>query len=703
MKNRFLLVAAFFPLLVFANFQYEDYIIERMDIYRYSSFDVADRFYSCSPSSEDDLLSTLSSSIFAMKFNTVNYQISVPSTILSSSGSSTQPRWNIYARYYDGSSYSSVCLSPFILPRLSSFYRSIPTLFQLGYRGPGFSFISNSGNNYCINVNYPLLVSDVLSSTNTVFRQALLSSLSALQTSISNIQVDLGQFQDDYSFVNASHFNISNVIDYAAADSVIPSRLATSLKSSARDPYNFDNIKPILDSYYFAQWLPLAFSDSDLASPLHNDSRVKKGLQNLGDSFAAGGAYHYTTPMTNELRRLSTNVVAEVHAALSNNTEQIKDRLAHMFDNPSDTSTVGGGVANISRAAGVLAGAVNNNRVMVSIDNATPVSVLLDGPINLDQSQLTQLSTPLAGLERWIDTWYQDWYDFFSPNVSGYNWIHFFDMVSSFKDVNHTDLVSLQSCVSNLLLSLRGDITNSVVSTNGYLLLSDYADYIHSGGLDTLLDVMDDDSYSDLKAEIDSLYHSDTSEGYGRWWRYFTGLSTVQANSIFKLSNIFQVHEKLLKDLKRDNSDLDVQDASDSSVFRKLLYTIPSDEDTFNKLSQLTNSIDQSGMARVQQLIPDLTNRFSVAASLYDKDFVLPSEISWELIPADSSINSPARIVTIRPSEHYRLFQLLHFGLAFSYCLVNIILFPKFLLFLVRLFDRVWNKSEKLIYNSTQS
>lgn len=408
-----------------------------------------------------------------------------------------------------------------------------------------------------------------------------------------------------------------------------------------------------------------------------------------------------------EVKRLNpTNWVGDVKSALSNNTQKIKDDLASWHDFGSNSlrqvNTILSGIdANTSGSA--IRSAVDGITVSIQNSGDNVVSVDLNAPVTIDADQFTTLDSGLSGLKSSVDTWYQDWYSFYSPHVSGYNWIQFFDMVSSFKDVNHTDLVSLQSCVSNLLVSLRGDITNSVVSTNGYLLLSDYADYIHSGGLDSLLDLMDDDSYSDLKSEIDSLYHADISEGYGRWWRYFTGLSTVQANSIFKLSNIFLAHEKLLKDLKRDNSDLDVQDASDSSVFRKLLYTIPSDEDTFNKLSQLTNSIDQSGMVRVQQLIPDLTNRFNLAATLYDHDFVLPSEISWVLIPGDPSINSPARVVTIRPSEHYRLFQLLHFGLAFSYCLVNIILLPKFLLFLVRLFDRVWNKSEKLIYNSTQS
>ena len=204
-----------------------------------------------------------------------------------------------------------------------------------------------------------------------------------------------------------------------------------------------------------------------------------------------------------------------------------------------------------------------------------------------------------------------------------------------------------------------------------------------------------------IKDELNSLGADDVSAGYGRWWRYYTGLSTIQANSVFKIANLLVDHEKLLKDLKRENTD--VVELSDSNVFADLLSKIPSQTHIDNKISELTNSIDQSGFVRIRELIPDLTNCLSVASVLYDHDFALPTDISWVLIPSDSDLNIQERVVHISPSEHYRVFQVLHYGIAFSYCIVNLILLPKFLLLLVRLFDRVWNKSERLIYNSTQS
>ena len=717
MKNSFLFIAALFPLLSFS-FTQEEIRDKVTGCYRYYYSDnysvKTAHFTGKLPAVEsylkvnDIAIETTTSFVNYPDFSDLSYS----TTNLYSSETAV--------RCIEVNTTKYAPLNTF--PSLYVIYNFATSLYAAGYRGSGFKLFQDiSASRAKFNFNYSLAVADISASTNVVFRQILLSHLSSISADINSIGVSVNSINSDYQQFNYLALNP----DYAAfvnrqaspATSNGGPSQSSNLQSllNPNDPRSYersralaelsrDNLKAVVSAIDDPS---SEFYGNDINTVLSNSDMFQRAIQQGGGGGSVASiARDIKKLSTNDWVSAVTNDLANNRASITNqlsqNTEDIKNELLHIFED-NDPSTTGRAIRDIAGNASTLASAVHNNRVVVTVENTTPVSVLLDGPVNIDQSQLIQLSTPLAGLQSRIDTWYQDWYSFYSPNVSGYNWIHFFDMVSSFKDVNHTDFVSLQSCVSNLLVSLRGDITNSVVSTNGYLLLSDYADYIHSGGLDSLLDVMDDDSYSDLKSEIGSLYHVDTSEGYGRWWRYFTGLSTVQANSIFKLSNIFLAHEKLLKDLKRDNSDLDVSDASDSSVFRKLLYTIPSDEDTFNKLSQLTNSIDQSGMVRVQQLIPDLTNRFNLAATLYDHDFVLPSEISWTLIPEDSSLHTPARVVSIRPSEHYRLFQLLHFGLAFSYCLVNIILLPKFLLFLVRLFDRVWNKSEKLIYNSTQS
>lgn len=715
--KKILLVLSLLPLVSFAIvLNPSDYNILQVRIFYYSSSTnlVYQQF---SLNSFDSAYSYFASHVFGFSMNR-NSSIehpSYPSSTNDFSYSSIDRQINVLPG-------TSFYISPRGFSSIDSLYCFAGSLVQGGYSGSGLTLMDTIGNRTYWNFDYKLVVSDILSSTNTLFRSLLLSHLTQMNNSLSSIGSSVGTINQDYQTVNNLYLDptYQNLVDSIA------SPFATSSGASTI----YGNVQSLLGGNN--QYLG-ASSQSEVVAALAELSRrnlqavfsatldpdseffaqpiddILGNQEKFSLAVAAGGGGSALANIMRDVKKLSTNDwVAGVTNQLANNRASITNQLAHMFD---DDTSVGSKLGNIEASSSQSASAAGSiderlaRGITVAVVNSGANSVLvsLDGPVNIDQTQFNSLSVPLGSLQNTVSDWFSDWYSFFSVSSPVYKWENFYNMVSAFKDDNHTDLVSLLSCVSNLLLSLHGDITNSVVSTNGYLLLSDYADYIHSGGLDTLLDVMDDDSYSDLKSEIDSLYHADASEGYGRWWRYFTGLSTVQANGIFRLSNIFLAHEKLLKDLKRDNSDLDVQDVSDPSVFRKLLYTIPSEEDTFNKLAQLTNSIDQSGMVRVQSLIPDLTNSLSSAASLFDKDFRIPTEISWELIPADPSINSRARIVTIRPYDHYRLFRMLHYGLAFSYCIVNLILFPKFLLFLVRLFDRVWNKSEKLIYNSTQS
>lgn len=719
--KRFLLVFVLFPLVSFCGLRSDDFIlVHQVRVYSFNSYGgfEATSFNSLTVDAVPSLFYSRPLALVSvgtrLTHPSLNFDVSTNG--VSSASIDTSIRG---VTVFNG---SSLWYSPFAFPEIANIYVTAWSLYNAGYRGPAFNVFYETTNSNAFNFVFTDLLSDVMSSTNTVYRQILLAHLSQINSSLSSIGSSVGTINQDYQTVNNLYLDptYQNLVDSIA------SPFATSSGASTI----YGNAQSLLGGNN--QYLG-ASSQSEVVSALAELSRrnlqavfsatldpdseffaqpiddILGNQEKFSQAVAAGGGGSALANIMRDVKKLSTNDwVAGVTNQLANNRASITNQLAHMFDDDTSVGSKLGNIEAFSSQSASAAGSIDERlargiTVAVVNSGANSVLVSLDGPVNIDQTQFNSLSVPLGSLQNTVSDWYSDWYSFFSVSSPVYKWENFYNMVSAFKDDNHTDLVSLLSCVSNLLLSLHGDITNSVVSTNGYLLLSDYADYIHSGGLDTLLDVMDDDSYSDLKSEIDSLYHADASEGYGRWWRYFTGLSTVQANGIFRLSNIFLAHEKLLKDLKRDNSDLDVQDASDPSVFRKLLYSIPSEEDTFNKLAQLTNSIDQSGMVRVQSLIPDLTNSLSSAASLFDKDFRLPTEISWELIPADASINSQARIVTIRPYDHYRLFQMLHYGLAFSYCIVNLILFPKFLLLLVRLFDRVWNKSEKLIYNSTQS
>lgn len=601
-----------------------------------------------------------------------------------------------------GSSYTN---SPSDFASVNKIFVTASTLLSSGYSGAGVLHHEQFGNRNCFNIDFRLMVQDVLSSTNTLYHSILLSSLASINSSINNIRVDLGQFQTDYQTVNSGVLNVSNYIDSAAAQGVISEYQADLYKqdiaSAHSDPYSFGDPNSLARSVYDSIE-SLKNTISHAAALNSRPDSLNEFAKQFGNSFSAAGAGHYTTPLTNEMQRMTTNWVQETKAALSNNTQKIKDDLQAWKDQLSGP--------NGSQAAIVSAlnGAINSHgSVKVEVQNSNnELHVNVNGPVELKATQFNDINNKLqANFDQ-----FHDWvYDI--PE----SWVRYFNM---FRDnstsvlTNQSEQISLLSSLTNLLFDYTLNFTSNtmfaisnsfagITATNDYMLLSDYVDYINTSGLSDLLGVLDDDSYSGLKDELFSIGSDDVSAGYGRWWRFYTGLSTIQANSAFKIANLLLDHEKLLKDLKRDNTD--VLDLSDSSVFSELLSKIPSQTDIDDKISQLTNSIDQSGFARIRELIPDLTNRLSVASALYDHDFALPTDISWVLIPADSELNIKERVVHISPSEHYRVFQVLHYGIAFSYCIVNLILLPKFLLLLVRLFDRVWNKSERLIYNSTQS
>lgn len=651
-------------------------------------------------SSVDQLPSVFYNSEFGILFS-----ITTHSSIVSPSPSNSQIGESSLFNKQISTNGNNYVLSPMLFPSLQSMYNGVLNLYLSGYSGPGLIEFYRSNTRIGYNVNFPVLVSDVLSSTNTTYRQLLFSSLSSINSSIQNINVDLGQFQRDYQNVNYGVLNISNYIDSAVSLGLISLYQGELFKgdiaSAFREPDTYG------DPLNFARSIFDSIHDRDFASNASgylndNPQSLNAFAKQFGDSFSAAGAGHFTTPLTNEIQRMNTNWVQETKAALSNNTQKIKDDLQAWKDMLSGP--------NGSQAAIVSAlnGAMNNSGAFkVELQNANnSVYVHLDGPITLDSAQFQDVNNKLQANFDIFHDWVYD-----IPE----SWVRYFNMFrdnSSAVLTNQTEQISLLSSLTNLLFEYSLNFTSNtmfaisnsfagITATNDYMLLSDYADYINTSGLSDLFGVLDDDSYSDLKDELLTLGADDVSAGYGRWWRYYTGLSTIQANSVFNIANLLLDHEKLLKDLKRDNTD--VVELSDPSVFSQLLSKIPSLTSIDDKISEITNSIDQSGFVRIRELIPDLTNRLSVVSALYDHDFALPTDISWVLIPANSELNIKERVVHISPSEHYIVFQVLHYGIAFSYCIVNLILLPKFLLLLVRLFDRVWNKSERLIYNSTQS
>ena len=723
MKKYLIALLASAPVLCFGGLTESDFTsVNRVQIYTFSSFGVSNFTYSSQASLTPETVPTIYySSVNGIRFSDSvarifqpNFPSDIPTNSYVTTGNISFPIHG-HTVYSTGLAYRPIAA----FSKVRELYLLVTRLYVSGYRGTGFKNIytggSSSSGNVCLNFYYPDLVADIMSSTNSVFQSLLLSHLNSISSNIQNIRVDLGQFQNDYQSVNWDSLNFLDFVDGAVENGSFTSSHGQYLK----DTYNaFVSAGDTASAGAFKSAVLQQFRNnnlmSDTASWLSangNNPTVQNALRQVGDSFGAGAAGHYITPLTNEMKRMSLDWADDTRAALSNNTQKIKDDLAAWKNQLHGTQTsIDNSAANINNTLNNIAG--GSSVVRVNVQNQD-IGVTITDPVTIDPTQFNAFSEDLGKAGDYMERLFNEfkWWAWDSPD----SWKKgFLDRDLSRLSSNVQEQVSLQHSISNLLADFAFNFTNNTEfaisnalagftfsSTNDYLLLSDYADYISTSGLSDLLGVLDDDSYSGLKDELLSIGADDVSAGYGRWWRYYTGLSTIQANSVFKIANLLLDHEKLLKDLKRENSD--VVDLSDSNVFSELLSKIPSQTHIDNKISELTNSIDQTGFARIRELIPDLTNRLSVASALYDHDFVLPTDISFVLIPSDSELNIKERVVHISPSEHYRVFQVLHYGIAFSYCLVNLILLPKFLLLLVRLFDRVWNKSERLIYNSTQS
>ena len=594
---------------------------------------------------------------------------------------------------------------------LTSLYLALQAALKAGYNSPVLDVqaVGSDSSKY-INVCFGDFVFDVLTGTNTLYRSIVVNSLATVNSNLSNLLLGIDSLSSSINGVSSNVNDIANSFNnaYYYSSLSFSDLLESAIESDIIDPYRADEIQQRFDSFSsnpsqqsnYASFVRDMLSAARSLSALYSNSNLVSDVgrqlsSSLNDSINSGvsGAAHFHGATTNLLQRI-TNDTAQIKHDLqawrtdtTNRLDRQWDGIKKIRDNTGDTAA---GVAHIVNDGVKINGPV---QVTLGTDNLH---------VEIANTDLDRLVNGFADAsDSAIQKWLREW-DLFKDSQ-----LPFMARFSSFIESNTNILTSIDSKLdfgfTNVFDCIYSVLTNFhfAASTNSYLLLSDYADYINTSGLSDLLGVLDDDSYSDLKNELFSLGAADVSSGYGRWWRYYTGLSTIQASSVFKISNLLFDHEKLLKDLKRENSD--VVELSDFNVFSELLSKIPSQTHIDNQISALTNSIDQSGFVRIRELIPDLTNRLSLASDLYDHDFALPTDISWVLIPADSSLNIRERVIHISPSEHYRVFQVLHYGIAFSYCIVNLILLPKFLLLLVRLFDRVWNKSESLIYNSTQS
>ena len=692
MKNRLLLIAALLPLFSFSYTQ-EEIRDKVTGCYRYYYSDnhsiMISHFTGKLPAVENHLklndiaIETTTSYVWYPDFSDISY-------------SST----NLYAsetavRCIEVNTTKYASLNTF--PSLYVIYNFATSLYAAGYRGSGFKLFQEvSATRAKFNFNYSLAVADISASTNVVFRQILLSHLSSISADINSIGASVNSINSDYQQFNYLALNP----DYAA----FANRQASPSTSNG-GPSQSSNLQLLLDpndprSYERSRALAELSRDNlkavvsaiddpssefygrDINTVLSNPDMFQRAIQ-------AGGGGGSVASIARDIKKLSTNDWvsavtndlannrASITNQLSQNTEDIKNELLHIFED-NDPSTTGRAIRDIAGNASTLASAVQNNRVVVTVENTTPVSVLLDGPVNIDQSQLTQLSTPLAGLQSRIDTWYQDWYSFYTPNVAGHSWADFFDLFSAFKLQNHSDISSLTNFFG----------FSSLSSSFSSLLHDDYSNFVEHSYSDILFNL--ENQYPEVYEDLVNLGLDDDSYS-GRWW-------TLQSSSLAYLAAACRSNNTMIASVVGDL--LAVRSALESysegrsplSLFSDVASSIPSQSKIEDFLNQATNAVNSIGSAGEGTLFAfsAYSNTASRAFSIFNDSYSLPDSITLLKLPNEHYITVPV-------GSSPNVWRVMRWGISLGLVCVNIILFPKFFFYIVTLFMRLFRRSVKIL------
>lgn len=601
----------------------------------------------------------------------------------------------------------------YFAPEVPTVLSVVSRLYVDGFRSSGFISVSTNSTYTFMNVRLSRVISDLLNSTNLVWRSEIISSLSQINSSvqgissgIQNINVDLGQFQSDYQSVNylalnpfsftySSMPNVGGSSDYNyAVDSVLQS------------PYYSDSFKSLL-----ASSLGSAYSDYvSQAAQMYQLDQSSPGSPGYGKSFndylnssgsvGASKSYHYSTPLTNEMRRMTldwsrdtTNQLARNTANITNQLQQWKRELHNDIDN------IGGALGSVITDGG------GQNSLRVDIVGAGDVfnSVSIDGDITIAGTQWSTIGDGFDNVEGKLDGILNEFKKWAWDDPLGWS-KYFVNFYSSHSLSNQAAEISLLSSITNILRDFSYNFTNntefaisnalasfSLSSTNGYLLLSDYQSFIDSSKYNAVVSSLPDD----LSAALSSFGFVDSSEYSGRWWVFQSANMALQ-------SQLALTNAALSSTLLNALSAIDDSDDSGGSLLSRwlsLIDSIPDPEEIQQSLSDATNIVSNIGFERADALYSTATQDLvSVVKGIY-RDKSLPDNIRFVFIPAAQGREE--KFVDIPVGEHSSLWSLFRSGMAFALSVVTLILFPKYVSWLVAHYTRLVERIIKSLHAYT--
>lgn len=656
---------------------------------------------------EDSFVSALMANTFAITYSSsLSSPLVVPNTSLTFSSSRTQ---NSFIRCLE---FTNLYFGVTYLPKVQSFYKFVSSILIQGYDGSGVVYRRSNDRSY-VNFNFPSFVNDVIIGTNNVYRQQLFSYLGSISSSINLINSSVNSINSDYQAVNSVYLDPTNFIPFFASGvsqseqadiSSFLSNLPPARQSEIVSAFASASRSRLDDIYRY--WLDY---NTDPSSPAFGCSLASvlsdRPLQDQLLSFGSGRSS--MSNIVHDVKRLSTNDwVSAVKQSLSNNTEKIKsdlqdwrraatNQLAHMFADDSDGNTPAQNLERIAigadTAAGVLGAASNpDGSLNVNLNNMTitvEAGIGLSDDLDIIKSYLVDNSASLGGLSTlsdYLSNLYSEWHDLWGERYSlGYAALQYIQSPDSTKNL-HDDLTSIKNAIpsTNYFDSSLNYLTNFLAnldSTNSFdlsaVLLDDYENFVNSQRFSELLSIYS--SYDEaFDSDISSLLYDETSSRYGRWWNFKTTMDYT--SSLYSWSNAL-LSASIISTM---NSNYD----SVMGAFHSMTSSLPETSEVVSNLERVKNQADEvfSSFEYVTNSVSAFSNSFDSVSRLY-RSTNLPSELT--LLRLNDQVH-----FTISTAPLQTAFTLMHYGLAFCYSVVALLLFPKFILFLFNLFFKFFNR-----------
>lgn len=571
------------------------------------------------------------------------------STNSFTSSNVTRPVYDLSDKYYRVSTFAE-------LPPIFKFAQA---LFANGYDGAGFVSVNRSSGSAKINFNYSLAVADIASSTNLVFQSLLLqhlqsiaSSVSTINQNISLVSSDLSSLASQYSSVNTNYLDPQSVLDRSAVplDTIIPNpsdaqelqtilstnNLRASEIASALNALSSDRLTRLAEA-----WSRTSSIRHDTSYPYYQKSFGEVAT----DPVLSASLLNEFEGQTFQQKSLD---YFEVEVNNTSNAVSTLDAI-HTNDLPKQFSVAASNlaqVADIARNFGLVQTTYNNGdqAIKVVVENSDPIIISAGVAIEELIARLIEIN---EGNSLTVG------------NIHGVLQSILLDCDSIFDHVRHTDVV-LGDVFSQ---GAPGYQAFDFILTNKWtsLLEQNYEEFVDS----------DRSNYSYWldRAETDYPDYVSALRDYG-----FGGNNWWQDNASMTFLNNALWHDLLSK---ADSSSL-------SDAFTFITNSLPDSDELVNSVSNVTSRFAESDFyfESITNSIAELTNSVASLDSLY-RNTSLPS--SFTLFKLNDDVE-----FTVETDNLATAFDLLRSGISLVYSVVAVLLLPKFLVIIIKMFMKIF-------------